>query len=192
MTDEAVTDEAVTADAVTHQPEEMPAANCCGPTAYRLAFQLMGDAVLARGAVLTALAAWRTEQRGPGARGQLTVAPRLVGTVPRPPACAHGPGLLVQVHRIAAAHTRCGGRRRTGPSQLERQLLTARKTAMPALGRAEAVRQSLRALPAEGRRILILAYFGGYTTGEIASLTGVRRAEALSGLSTSLQALRRR
>jgi RNA polymerase sigma factor (sigma-70 family) len=56
--------------------------------------------------------------------------------------------------------------------------------------RASRTRDSLRALPAEQREVLLLAYYGGYTQREIAELTGLPLGTVKSRTLAAMRKLR--
>jgi RNA polymerase sigma-70 factor (ECF subfamily) len=58
--------------------------------------------------------------------------------------------------------------------------------------RATRTREALRALPAEQREVLLLAYYGGYTQREIADMTGLPLGTVKSRTLTAMRRLRER
>lgn len=159
-----------------------------GTRAYALARRVCGDPQLAEDAVQEAfVAAWREAVRFDPRRGRV------------------GTWLMTLVHHksVDLVRREDSRRRRTvpidafpndaGAGDLDR--LPPAGGAGPeeaALSSATsgAVRQALDTLPAEQRRALALAYFGGYTQREVAALTGVALGTVKSRMFTGLARLR--
>ncbi|WP_344426415.1 RNA polymerase sigma factor [Pseudonocardia ailaonensis] len=157
-----------------------------GTRAFALAKRVCGDAQLAEDAVQEAfVTAWREAPRFDPRRGRV------------------GTWLMTLVHHRAVDLVRRedSQRRRTVPIDTfpndpggtdrlppdggagpeESALLSAA---------AGSVRTALAALPAEQRKALALAYFGGYTQREVAALTGVALGTVKSRMFTGLARLR--
>ncbi|MFR9803940.1 RNA polymerase sigma factor [Pseudonocardia sp. RS010] len=132
-----------------------------GRRAWSLARRICGDQTLAEDAVQDGfLTAWRQAARFDPARGGASS------------------WLMTLVHHRAVDLVRREDavRRRTMNGEVVDQILPAEPGAdAGALDAvvAGSVRTALDELPAEQRRALALAYFGGYTQREVASLTGV-------------------
>jgi RNA polymerase sigma factor (sigma-70 family) len=108
--------------------------------------------------------------------------------------------LLTITHRRSVDAVRRD--RRHTPTSVE-QLLEREPAAGPSIDDqliatidAEHVRAALRALPLDGRRAIVLAYFGGYSQSEIAAMTDTplgtvksRMRAAMAKLQTSLSSL---
>ncbi|MHC1563267.1 RNA polymerase sigma factor [Actinomycetospora sp. C-140] len=136
-----------------------------GRPAYSLARRICADDGMAEDVVQEVfLALWRDPQRFDAGRG--TVASWLMTLV-------H--------HKAVDAVRREATRRRHHPTTAEPdEGLAGRTAADPSAARqalgavlGEQVRSALRRLPTEQRTALGLAYYGGYSQREVASLTGV-------------------
>jgi RNA polymerase sigma-70 factor, ECF subfamily len=131
-----------------------------GTAAYSLAYRMTGSRPQAEDVVQEAfLAVWRSGARYDAARG--SVRTWLLGIV-------H--------HRAVDALRRSGPyeRRRVDDEGLEERLPAGERTDVEAARREEAreVRAALGTLPGDQRRVVELAYFGGFSHGEIAAILG--------------------
>jgi RNA polymerase sigma-70 factor (ECF subfamily) len=128
--------------------------------AYSLAYRMTGSRPQAEDVVQEAfLAVWRAGARYDAGRG--SVRTWLLGIV-------H--------HRAVDALRRTGAhdRRRVDDEGLEERLPASEHTDVEAARREEAreVRAALATLPGEQRRVVALAYFAGFSHGEIAAILG--------------------
>lgn len=151
-----------------------------GRQAYSLARRICADEGLAEDVVQEVfLAFWRDPSRFDPARGRF------------------GTWLLTLVHHksVDAVRRESTIRRRTVPADDD----GAEWSAPPGPGADEAaigslvagqVRDALTRLPAEQRRVLALAYYGGYTQREVAALTGVPLGTVKSRMFTGVARLR--
>lgn len=151
-----------------------------GRPAYSLARRICADEGLAEDVVQEVfLAFWRDPSRFDPARGKF------------------GTWLLTLVHHksVDAVRRESAIRRRTVPADED----GAEWSAPPGPGADEAaigslvagqVRDALTRLPAEQRRVLALAYYGGYTQREVATLTGVPLGTVKSRMFTGVARLR--
>lgn len=107
-----------------------------------------------------------------------------------------GTWLMTLVHHKSVDAVRREGtlRRRTVPAEYgeDRSVLPCCGADQDALDLilAGQVRAALGRLPAEQRQALMLAYYGGYTQGEVAALTGVPLGTVKSRTFTALARLR--
>jgi RNA polymerase sigma-70 factor (ECF subfamily) len=151
-----------------------------GRPAFSLARRICADDGLAEDVVQEVfLAFWRNPLRFDPVRG------------------AFGTWLLTLVHHksVDAVRKESAIRRRTVPAAEEGEEWSAPPgpgADQAALGAVVAgqVRDALGELPAEQRRALALAYYGGYTQREVATLTGVPLGTVKSRMFTGLQRLR--
>jgi RNA polymerase sigma-70 factor (ECF subfamily) len=154
-----------------------------GGRCYGLARRIVVDAQLAQDVVQDVfLALWRRGQHDP-ARGTVAT------------------WLLSITHHRAVDHVRKEERRRLHGASLDE--LDAASDPGPTPEdlawrsvRGDRVRTAMADLPAEQREVLLLAYYGGYTQNEIASISGVplgtvktRTLAALRKLGKALPAL---
>jgi RNA polymerase sigma factor (sigma-70 family) len=145
-----------------------------GGVAYRLAYRIVRDEVLAQDAVQEALlAAWRTAVSYDPQRGKAST------------------WLLTLVHRRAVDLVRREERRRGDP------LETAPAASTEAIDETASVREQRRSvqaalaqLPAEQREALELAYYGGLTQSELAERLGVPLGTVKSRMFAALGRLR--
>jgi RNA polymerase sigma-70 factor (ECF subfamily) len=145
-----------------------------GGVAYRLAYRIVRDEVLAQDAVQEALlAAWRTAVSYDPQRGKAST------------------WLLTLVHRRAVDLVRREERRRGDP------LETAPAASAEAIDETASVREQRRSvqaalaqLPAEQREALELAYYGGLTQSELAERLGVPLGTVKSRMFAALGRLR--
>ncbi|MCE3553083.1 sigma-70 family RNA polymerase sigma factor [Pseudonocardia sp. RS11V-5] len=150
-----------------------------GRQAWSLARRICGDDALAEDAVQEAFTAvWREAGRFDPRRGRAST------------------WLMTLVHHKAVDLVRREdtARRRTVPMEddTDRALPQLAGADVDALGAVVAgtVRSALDALPADQRHALALAYFGGYTQREVASLTGVPLGTVKSRMFAGLGRLR--
>jgi RNA polymerase sigma-70 factor (ECF subfamily) len=147
--------------------------------AYSLARRICGDDGVAEEVLQeTFLAVWRDPQRFDPQRGRFVS------------------WLLTVVHHKAVDMVRreSAARRRMVSGEGSEDGWGAEPGAdRAALGSVIAgqVRDALRQLPAEQRRALALAYFGGYTQQEVAAITGVPLGTVKSRMFSGVQRLRR-
>jgi RNA polymerase sigma-70 factor (ECF subfamily) len=154
-----------------------------GARCYGLARRIVVDAQLAQDVVQDVfLALWRQGRHDPG-RGAVAT------------------WLLSITHHRAVDRVRKEERRRLHATSLDELRATADRGPSPEelawrSVRGEAVRAAMANLPAEQREVLLLAYYGGYTQSEIASMSGVpigtvktRTLAALRKLAKSLPGL---
>lgn len=151
-----------------------------GRPAYSLARRICVDETLAEDVVQEAfLMVWRDPGRFDPARGSVSS------------------WLLTLVHHRAvdAVRREVTRRKRTVPGNLEAEEWNipagpgADQAALRAVV-AGKVREALTQLPADQREALALAYFGGYTQREVASLTGVALGTVKSRMFTGVRKLR--
>lgn len=150
-----------------------------GRPAFSLARRICADEGIAEDVVQEAfLAVWRDPARFAPQRGTF------------------GTWLMTLVHHksVDAVRRESAFRRRTAPAENgeDRSALPGPGTDQAALASILAghVRDALGRLSAEQREALILAYFGGYTQGEVAALTGVPLGTVKSRTFTGLARLR--
>ncbi|GAA2854749.1 sigma-70 family RNA polymerase sigma factor [Pseudonocardia halophobica] len=150
-----------------------------GRQAWSLARRICGDDALAEDAVQEAFTAvWREAGRFDPRRGRAST------------------WLMTLVHHKAVDLVRREdtARRRTVPMDDDTDLALPRLPGadVDALGAVAAgtVRSALDALPADQRHALALAYFGGYTQREVATLTGVPLGTVKSRMFAGLGRLR--
>lgn len=149
--------------------------------AYSLARRICGDDGMAEEVLQEVfLAVWRDPQRFDPARGRFVS------------------WLLTLVHHksVDAVRRESVVRRRTISSSENENEWSAPPgpgADQAALGSVIAgqVRDAMRLLPNEQRRALALAYFGGYTQQEVASITGVPLGTVKSRMFNGVQRLRR-
>ena len=147
-----------------------------GAACFGLARRILNDASLAEDVVQQVfLALWQGHGYNP-ARGAVST------------------WLLSITHHKAVDALRREGRRRRLSSD---ETLAELATTSPGpddeawrLLRAERTRAALRALPAEHREVLLLAYYGGYTQREIADLTGLPLGTVKSRTLAAMNRLR--
>jgi RNA polymerase sigma-70 factor (ECF subfamily) len=145
-----------------------------GGVAYRLAYRILRDQVLAQDAVQDAfLAAWRTALSYDPARGKAST------------------WLLTLVHRRAVDLVRREDRRRGEP------LETAPAAGTESVDETAEVREQRRAvqsalaqLPPDQREALELAYYGGLSQSELAERLGVPLGTVKSRMFVALGKLR--
>ena len=131
-----------------------------GGSCYRLARRILGESHLAEDVVQQVfLALWQGSGYDP-ARGAVST------------------WLLSVTHHKAVDMLRreSGRRKRLAGDQelIETQIeVSGPADQVWATLRAERTREAVRALPAEQREVLLLAYYGGYTQREIADMTGL-------------------
>jgi RNA polymerase sigma factor (sigma-70 family) len=148
--------------------------------AYSLARRICGDDGIAEDVVQEVfLAFWRAPERFDPERGSF------------------GTWLLTLVHHksVDAVRRESTVRRRTVPAAEDGEEWSAPPgpgADQAALGAVVAgqVRDALHRLPAEQRQALALAYYGGYTQREVATLTGVPLGTVKSRMFTGVQRLR--
>ena len=151
-----------------------------GRPAYSLARRICADDGIAEDVVQEVfLAFWRDPRRYDPARG------------------AFGTWLLTLVHHksVDAVRRESAIRRRTVPAAEDGEEWSAPPgpgADQAALGAVVAgqVRDALGQLPSEQRQALTLAYFGGYTQREVATITGVPLGTVKSRMFTGMQRLR--
>jgi len=151
-----------------------------GRPAYSLARRICADDGIAEDVVQEVfLAFWRDPKRFDATRGSF------------------GTWLLTLVHHKAvdAVRRESAIRRRTVPAAEDGDEWSAPPgpgADQAALGAIVAgqVRDALGRLPAEQRQALALAYYGGYTQREVATLTGVPLGTVKSRMFTGVQRLR--
>jgi RNA polymerase sigma factor (sigma-70 family) len=150
-----------------------------GRRAYSLARRICGDEGLAEDVVQEAfLAFWRDPGRFDPGRG------------------GFGTWILTLVHHksVDAVRRESAIRRRTVPAEEGQEWSTppgpgADHGALQAV-EAGQVRDALGDLPAEQREALLLAYFGGYSQSEVATLTGVPLGTVKSRMFSGMRQLR--
>jgi RNA polymerase sigma factor (sigma-70 family) len=151
-----------------------------GRVAYSLARRICADDGIAEDVVQEVfLAFWRDPMRFDSQRG------------------AFGTWLLTLVHHksVDAVRRESAIRRRTVPAAEDGEEWSAPPgpgADQAALGAVEAdhVRTALGQLPVEQRQALALAYYGGHTQREVATITGVPLGTVKSRMFTGLQRLR--
>jgi RNA polymerase sigma-70 factor, ECF subfamily len=145
-----------------------------GGVAYRLAFRVLRDQVLAQDAVQEAfLAAWRTAVSFDPARGKAST------------------WLLTLVHRRAVDLVRREERRRADPlDPLPVASVEAVDESAEVREQRRAVQGALAQLPQEQREALELAYYGGLTQSELAERLGVPLGTVKSRMFAALARLR--
>lgn len=151
-----------------------------GRPAYSLARRICADDGIAEDVVQEVfLAFWRDPNRYDPSRGSF------------------GTWLLTLVHHksVDAVRRESAIRRRTVPAAEDGDEWSAPAgpgADQAALGAVVAgqVREALGRLPTEQRQALALAYFGGYTQREVATLTGVPLGTVKSRMFTGVQRLR--
>jgi RNA polymerase sigma factor (sigma-70 family) len=151
-----------------------------GRPAYSLARRICADEGLAEDVVQEVfLAFWRDPSRFDAARGSFST------------------WLLTLVHHksVDAVRRESAVRRRTVPASddgEEWSALPGPGADQAALGQVVAgqVRDALGRLPLEQRQALALAYYGGYTQREVATLTGVPLGTVKSRMFTGIARLR--
>jgi RNA polymerase sigma-70 factor, ECF subfamily len=145
-----------------------------GGVAYRLAFRILRDPVLAQDAVQEAfLGVWRTAASFDPARGKAAT------------------WLLTLVHRRAVDVVRREDRRRADP--LDPQPVAATEAVDETAELREqrrAVQAALAQLPPEQREALELAYYGGLSQSELAERLGVPLGTVKSRMYVALGRLR--
>jgi RNA polymerase sigma-70 factor, ECF subfamily len=146
--------------------------------AFALAYRICGRRSLAEDIAQEAfLALWRSGERYDRARGSVRT------------------WTLGIVHNRAVDALRRSGvheRRRAGADGIEETLEAAERTDAQAVENAVAseIRGALRELPAEQRRVIELAYFGGFTHTEIASMLGTPVGTVKGRMRLGLKKLR--
>jgi RNA polymerase sigma-70 factor, ECF subfamily len=128
--------------------------------AFSLAYRMCGSRAAAEDVAQEAfLALWRSGARYDRARG--SVRTWTLGIVHH---------RAIDALRRSSAHER----RRAGDEGIEESLESPHRTDAQAMDRAasQEIRGALGALPSEQRRVIELAYFGGFTHVEIASMLG--------------------
>jgi RNA polymerase sigma factor (sigma-70 family) len=145
-----------------------------GGAAFRLAFRILRDQVLAQDAVQEAfLAAWRTAASFDPGRGTAAT------------------WLLTLVHRRAVDLVRREERRRSDPLELEPVAAVAAVDETAELReQRRTVQAALAQLPPEQREALELAYYGGLTQSELADRLGVPLGTVKSRMFAALGRLR--
>ncbi|MDL5154551.1 RNA polymerase sigma factor [Actinomycetospora termitidis] len=152
-----------------------------GRAAYSLARRICADETLAEDVVQEVfLVLWRDPERFDRTRG--TVISWL---------------LTLVHHKSVDAVRREATRRRHHVATEEPEVTSGPEGAVPSADRAalgsviaEHVRAALRHLPSEQRQALGLAYYGGYTQREVASITGVPIGTVKSRMFTGVAKLR--
>lgn len=143
--------------------------------AYGIAWRVLHDAELAQDVVQEAfLGFWTSRERFNPDRGSLRT------------------WLLTIVHNRSVDAVRRSVSRPVVPLELEDFESPSEDTQDTALRRTEAerVRHALATLPVEQRRALLLAYWGGHTQSEIATLTGVPIGTVKSRIFAGFKRLR--
>lgn len=151
-----------------------------GRPAFSLARRICADEGLAEDVVQEVfLAFWRDPQRYDRARGSF------------------GTWLLTLVHHksVDVVRRESAIRRRTAPPAEDGEERSAPMSQGADHDALEAVvagqvREALSALPADQRKALALAYYGGYTQREVAALTGVPLGTVKSRMFAGVQRLR--
>jgi RNA polymerase sigma factor (sigma-70 family) len=145
-----------------------------GKVAYGLAFRILQDASLAEDAVQEAfLQIWRSAGSYEPERAKAST------------------WLLTFVHRRAVDLVRREERRRTSPAESAPEPTSAGPDeTIVARSRGEIVRTALKALPAEQREAIELAYYGGLTQSELAEKLGQPLGTIKSRMFAGLQRLR--
>jgi RNA polymerase sigma-70 factor (ECF subfamily) len=146
--------------------------------AYALARRICGARALAEDAVQEAfLSIWRSAARYDPGRG--SVRTWTLGIVHH---------RAIDLLRRAGVHER----RRASDEGLEERIEAPDRTDHSALRSSNArdIRVALRELPAEQRRVIELAYFGGFTHAEIAEITDAPSGTVKGRMRLGLQKLR--
>ncbi|GAY12748.1 RNA polymerase sigma-70 factor [Pseudonocardia sp. N23] len=173
----AGSDEALLADVAAGLPDALGALyDRYGRRAWSLARRICGDDALAEDAVQEAfLGVWRGAAQFDPARGRMST------------------WLLTLVHHRAVDLVRREQSQRRRTLDLDEADLpdepAAEETAIDAVV-AGSVRDALGALPRDQREVLALAYFGGYTQREVATLTRVPLGTVKSRTFAALARLR--
>lgn len=148
------------------------------PAAYSLAYRMMGASGPAQDAVQEAfLSVWRTSARYDVGRGSLRT------------------WILAVVHNRAVDALRRSTRYESkvvDDEGLDERLAAHDRTDVEVVDREQAreVRQALEALPVEQRRVITLAYFGGFTHTEIAVILGAPVGTIKGRMRLGLEKLR--
>jgi RNA polymerase sigma-70 factor, ECF subfamily len=146
--------------------------------AFSLAYRMCGTRTLAEDVVQEAfLSIWRSGARYDRRRGSVRT------------------WILGITHHRAIDTLRRGvvqQRHRASDEGIEEQLASEERTEVEAARRAEAreVRGALEALPSEQRRAIELAYFGGFTQAEIATMLDVPLGTVKGRMRLGLEKLR--
>jgi len=149
-----------------------------GKAAYSLARRILTDGTLAEDVVKEVfLSLWRGAGRFDPSRG--TVATYL---------------LSMTHHRsVDVVRREENLRRRLGPAEaigLERDTRTDAEEGIEAAERRAQIRAALAELPEPQREALLLAYFGGYTQREVASLVGVPLGTVKTRMAAGMRKLK--
>jgi RNA polymerase sigma-70 factor, ECF subfamily len=150
-----------------------------GAAAFSLAYRMVGDRVTAEDVSQEAfLSIWRSRMRYDASRG--SVRTWVLGIV-------HN--RTIDALRRGSVHER----RREQFEGVEERHEARERTDVEAARREEArgVRTALDALPADQRRTIELAYFGGYTHVELSELMGVPLGTVKGRMRIGLQKMRR-
>ena len=149
-----------------------------GRAAYSLAYRMVGNRVTAEDITQEAfLSIWRSRLRYDHARGSVRT------------------WVLGIVHNRAIDALRRGTvheRRRETLDEVEERHEAPERTDVEAARREEArgVRSALETLPAEQRRTLELAYFGGFTHSQIAEMLGMPLGTVKGRMRLGLEKMR--
>jgi RNA polymerase sigma-70 factor (ECF subfamily) len=149
-----------------------------GGAAFSLAYRMVGNRVTAEDITQEAfLSIWRSRTRYDQARG--SVRTWVLGIV-------HNRG--IDALRRATVHDR----RRESMEGVAERLEAPERTDVEAARREEArsVRSALETLPAEQRRTVELAYFGGFSHSQIAELLGMPIGTVKGRMRLGLEKLR--